>query len=536
MTTPLSPRNKLLFAGLAALMFILPIAARWFWFYRGSYQPSSEISIPPYSELELPQPELTQPKETVKSGNNGSTQILFDISHGNQYQLSELDQLTNLVTQKGGHLNVTELYGDLHAELKKADAFVVIAPSMPFYSDELLAVQRFVERGGRLLVISDPTRTTSGSYSYLEYSSSSLSDIEITNLLLEPFAISFSKDYVYNMTSNEGNFRNVFFSKISRHDVTKDLQQVVFYGSHSIMAAPVPLISGDADTFSSLTDQPGSLAVAASAAEGRVLAFGDLNFMTPPYHQVADNAILIANIADFLTVAPRQRTLADFPHLFTRPVTILVDPEKPIGKEMLTTITGAQQSLDRLGLHLSIAGQTEPGRDLIAFGVFPPPKVLQPLLKPFGLVFSEKETDEGLADDELDTESGAELEETPVDEELDMDALLTELYAAASEDTGPTVTVPGFGKLRTSGIGLILYDNSGTRNTVILLADTPQNLKALSSAFYNGSLESCTIQGKIAVCLLNDEEDDFYWEYPFDDYGDDLYSPEELLDELGAAG
>jgi hypothetical protein len=531
MNTSVSSRNKMLLATFAVLLFILPVAARWFWFYRGSYRPSSEISIPPYGELELPQPELTQSKKSISTVNNGSTQILFDISHGNQFQISELDNLTNLVTLKEGHLNVTNLYGDLQAELKKADAFVVIAPSIPFSNDELLAVKRFVERGGRLLVISDPTRTTSGSYSYLEYSSSSLSDIEITNLLLEPFAISFSKDYVYNMASNEGNFRNVFFSKISRHDVTKDLKQVVFYGSHSIMAAPTPLISGDADTFSSLTDQAGSLAVAASAVEGRVLAFGDLNFMTPPYHQVADNAILIENIANFLTISPRQRTLADFPHLFTRPVTILVDPEKPIGKEMLTTITGAQQSLDRLGLHLSIAGQTEPGRDLIAFGVFPPPKVLQPFLKPFGLVFSETE-----AEEELEASPETEPEEIPADEELDMDALLTELYAAASEDTGPTVTVPGFGKLRTSGIGLILYENSGARNSIILLADTPENLKALSSAFYNGSLESCTIQGKIAVCLLNDEEDDFYWEYPFDDYGNDPYSPEELLDELGAAG
>ena len=54
----------------------------------------------------------------------------------------------------------------------------------------------------------------------------------------------------------------------------------------------------------------------AQAEEGRVLALGDLTFMTEPYHTVRDNSRLILHIADFLTGAERSYVLADFPRFF----------------------------------------------------------------------------------------------------------------------------------------------------------------------------------------------------------------------------
>ena len=571
-------------AALALLLLFMPSVLRQLFFYRGvAYRPGFDVPLPAYAELEMGRPEISLLPNSNDPVTPSNTEVLFDISHGNLFEISELDSLTSRINHQGGHLNVTDYYGDLETELQKADAFVIIAPTMPFSEWERQVITRFVARGGHLLVISDPTRSMTDDYLMLEDFGSNLGNIEISNLLLEPFGIAYSKGYIYNMIKNEGNFRNVYFTIIHEDPISVGLSEVVFYGLSEIKSASKPLIVGDGNTLSSLTDRGSGLIAAASDADGRVLALTDLNFMIPPYHQVADNAILIDNIAKFLSGTARERTLADFPHIFTRPVTLLMDSEKALNTEMLTTITGAQHSLEDLGLELTIASAPTPGQDLVAFGLYPPDEALSPLLKPFGLTFSGFEESEETAEDEVvETElPGAEvIEEEPAvqlpetleellsmdraelealqfipEENIDsllslteedkeamlsfdeaektaiMEAMLEEyqaysadqgIYASGKtyEDTGETVTVPGFGSIKTNGIGLILYQNTSEQSTVILLADTQDNLKILASTFYGGSLENCAIQGQIAVCVLDESASDSYWEDGTDEYND----------------
>ena len=583
-------------AVLAILLLILPSAFRHLFFYRGVFlRPSVDIQLPSYAELEMGRPEVSLLPKNSDPVIPSNAEVLFDISHGNLFEISELDSLTSRINYRGGHLNVTDYYGDLETELQKADAFVVIAPTMPFSEWERQTITRFVARGGRLLVISDPTRSMTDDYLMLENFGSNLGNIEISNLLLEPFGIAYSKGYIYNMIKNEGNFRNVYFTIIHEAPISDGLSEVVFYGLSEIKSAPKPLIVGDGNTLSSLTDRGSGLIAAASDAEGRVLALTDLNFMIPPYHQVADNAILIDNIAEFVSGTARERSLADFPHIFTSPVTLLVDGERALNTEMLATITGAQRSMEDLGLELTIASAPVPGQDLAAFGLFPPNEALSPLVKPFGLTFSGFEGSEGALESEdaetVETDVEEAKEETAVqipetleelfamnrtelealefipeegidsllsltDEDKEamlsldeadkaaiMEAMLEEYQAFIAdegnyssgktyEDTGETVTVPGFGKIKTNGIGLILYHDAGEQSTVILLADTQDNLKILASSFYGGDLDNCAIQGQIAVCVIDESASSSYWDEDTEDYsGPDIYE-----DEEGAAG
>ncbi|MDX9863746.1 MAG: hypothetical protein RBT34_02960 [Anaerolineaceae bacterium] len=584
-------------AALAILLLLLPSGLRYLFFYRGVIgREKTDILLPAYSELETERPEISPLPKSNHPVTPSHAEVLFDISHGNLYEISELDSLTSRINHRGGHLNVTDYYGDLETELQKADAFVVIAPTMSFSEWERRAITRFVARGGRLLVIADPTRSMSDDFLMLEDFGSSLGNIEVSNLLLEPFGIAFSKGYMYNLVKNEGNFRNVYFTILHEDQISEGLSQVVFYGLHEIKTAPKPLIVGDGNTLSSSTDLGSGLIAAATDAEGRVLALTDLNFMIPPYHQVADNAILIDNIAEFLSGAARERSLADFPHIFTRPVTLLVDSERALNTEMLATITAAQHSLEALGLDLTIASLPTPGQDLAAFGVFPPDEALLPLLKPFGLVFSGfedrgefEETEAAQIDDEPRAEpeepavqlpetleellamNRAELEALQfigpdgIDIILSMDeaekqdllslsedeqAIVMEMllgeyqtYLAEEgnnasdkthENNGETVTVPGFGKINTNGVGLILYHDNKEQNRVILLADTQENLKILSSAFYGGDLNNCAMQGQIAVCVLDESASEFYWEDGF--WEDDFEEYNELEENPEAVG
>jgi len=105
--------------------------------------------------------------------------------------------------------------------------------------------------------------------------------------------------------------------------------------------------------------------------------------------------------------------------------------------------------------------------------------------------------------------------------------------AFEEEEDGPTVDVPGFGKVRADGIGLILFNAESERSTVVLMADTEYNLEMLASSFYSGSIDNCAIQGQIAVCVLDEFSGDDYWddEYDYDyDYSDE-FDENDYIDE-----
>ncbi len=48
-----------------------------------------------------------------------------------------------------------------------------------------------------------------------------ISGVDVANLLLEPYDAAFVDDYLYDMTTNEGNYRNVIFSEFSGHELNR---------------------------------------------------------------------------------------------------------------------------------------------------------------------------------------------------------------------------------------------------------------------------------------------------------------------------
>ena len=109
-------------------------------------------------------------------------------------------------------------------------------------------------------------------------------------------------------------------------DRTEGLAQLALYSSHSLQLGPTaaPLLSADEDTWSSATDRPGGLTLAAlSPAEsdaGQVLAVGDVHFLLEPYNTVYDNGAFAARVADFLAGGATDGGLAGFPYFLDSPV------------------------------------------------------------------------------------------------------------------------------------------------------------------------------------------------------------------------
>jgi hypothetical protein len=488
---------------IASLFLVLPLLARTIWYYQGIYHRTTPVATPDYASMTASQPTLATPVVETRNSPVNST-VLIDMAHNNLFSLSEIEPLTHFLENDGAHLDTYSGSTSLADELKHADSLVVVAPLQPFTPPEMDAVSHFIDQGGRLLVITDPTRNSLSGSSGAASSTTTvgqvnISGVDVANLLLAPFGIDFNNDYVYNLTSNEGNFRNVIYKQFAQDPLTKEISQVVFYSTHSITTSQVALIRGDQSTLSSLTDQGGGLAVAAVASHDQVLALGNLTFLINPYNQVADNSKFIKNVSDFLVGSKKSLILADFPYLFKRPVTILAAGGIQKDSSLLSTISQIQKAVAAQNLTIQIADQPIPGSDLLVLGTFPPAQDLTQFISPFNLVFSSRSAP--IQNINIPTVLPSPISgnihlnsQTPVPDQ-------SQVGGGVLAPVG-TIKIPDFGEFSTDGIGVVLYSTSTDHNTLILIAPTPDGLGALANLLTQGDLTGCTIQGNAALCKL----------------------------------
>jgi hypothetical protein len=454
-----------IFIGLIAL----PLLIRTAWFYQGFFWRSGSIATPEYSTFTIPQPPIStaaaqpEPKVAAPAGI-----ILLDQSHENMFSVSELASLTGIITARGGRVEniLSGGYDErtLADQLKYASAYISISPFQLYTAGEVQLLQEFVARGGRLLVLTDPTREVatydnSGFGNVVVYS-----DVIAANTLLAPYDITFTDDYLYDMTEYEGNFRNVYFRKFGDHPITDGLQTVVLYAAHSVQTGTgTPLLLASGSTKSSRTDGSGEFPAAALDAGGKVLAIGDVSFLSPPYNQVADNAMWIQHIADFLLGAERIHDLKDFPFLFQHPVVIVPMSDLTLTASLLGPINSLQQDLAGVGIMSSVAMEPAEGKDLIILGTYSSPGITR-FVDPLGITLPSP---------------------------------------SAYIDSLPEIDIPGLGKIPSIGIGLVLLSHTEARTTLILLAEESFSLTDLMGVIGPNGFSNCILQGNVAVCGIS---------------------------------
>lgn len=440
-------------------LFILPFVVRVLWFFPGFYLPHS-VATPDYSNLKMQEAPVSTPQPEELTQKTGSV-VLLDFSHSNQFQPDEIQALLDDLTKRGARVELNSDSTKLENQLKYASAYIVISPSADFTLDEIRLVQNFVSGGGRLVVFTDATR---GLVSYDSTGNPvNAPDVNIANPLLEPYDISINNDYLYNLTMNEGNFRNVYFGFFGKSDLTWGLKQVVLYGAHSLQTdSGFPMLIGDDKTLSSQTDAtPGNdpkkgWAGAVLSKDGNVLAFGDFTFLTTPYDTVADNSTLINNIADYLLNGQRKITLANFPYLFN-PGLVHVLPTSNV--QMTAELTGAlsrlQSELKSVGVGMDIAKDSSVGGQMIVLGTFSPSDDLNKYTDGFNITLSE---------------------------------------------TSEYVEISSFGKIGRSGNGVLMFTPGA--NTLVLLADSVDDLTTLMDTLSSGDLSGCVLQDEVGVCSI----------------------------------
>jgi hypothetical protein len=246
-----------------------------FFFYRGIYTPSP-LKEPDYLNISV---NVSIPIETNDSFSLGNGTVLIDISHRNRFNTDELNLLLSRIIARGYDFEYLIDSSNLKKNLSSSTSFVEISPASAFSKEEVESVKEFTDGGGRLLMLSEPINKS-----------------EINSLASE-FGILFWNDYLYNLKENDGNFKYIYLKEFSENNITRGLHKIVFYTSSSVFGTGI--IFTDNNTYSSTKGEKGRYSVAALTENSRILAIGDVTFLSEP-NNVMDNNRLIYNIADFL--------------------------------------------------------------------------------------------------------------------------------------------------------------------------------------------------------------------------------------------
>ena len=131
-------------------------------FYRGAYTAPVTPQVPVDEIVSVPSAggAYTDLPVFEASPIAGSARghLLIDAAHRNNMLHPELNVLLSRVSARGYSSSFFEAGStvSLAEELSQADAFLVVLPADWFAPDEIEAVVKFVEEGGRVLLVGDP--------------------------------------------------------------------------------------------------------------------------------------------------------------------------------------------------------------------------------------------------------------------------------------------------------------------------------------------------------------------------------------------
>ena len=288
--------------------------------------------------------------------------FLVDVTHGNDFAKEEIATLVSRVAGRGydvevigqpgffGGFNIMDKRSRLdllEEKLRLAGSMAVVLPDEPYTREEVDLVDRFVDKGGRLLLVADPTR------------------FHQIDSLAERFGITFQPGYLYDSHDYDLNFQNIKVSDFRQDQITRDLESIVFYMTGALESTGPALAITSPTTRSIMIENPATFSPLVRGGKDGVVAVGDLTFMVPPRSTVLDNDTLISNLADFLTAGEREFELADYPHFFQDEVDVLLG-----SSSLLNTAAQLRENLSSFRVGSSIKGEEDVTQDTVYLGLY----------------------------------------------------------------------------------------------------------------------------------------------------------------------
>lgn len=209
--------------------------------------------------------------------------VLIDTSHGNLFTYEILGTLWGKIIINNLRItftDITSLQELMTIGIPKA--MIVICPSLSYNPDEISIIRQYVDSGGKLIMIYDPSRVSSW---YI-------------NSLAQEFGIYFSDGYLYDLKNNYGVYRNIILKKFEEHNLFSNVNEITLFTSAHIYGGKTKLATTFNTAYLSLTDIEDTYSPI--VASDNVIAIGDLTFLMDPFHDISDNEIFLDNLVKFI--------------------------------------------------------------------------------------------------------------------------------------------------------------------------------------------------------------------------------------------
>ena len=364
---------KLLALALLPIFAVATFAAGYFFFYQGSYDPPPSVNIP-FEQITSPAvAPVAATASSVTQVQEGL--VLVDDLHLNSFTESEISTLISMVANRGYDIEVIESSSTvdgqtvlqmLEQRLRRATSFAVMLPRTSYSEEEINLVQQFVDKGGKLLLVSDPTRPNR------------------INALAKRFGVEFQPDYLYNTVEYDLNFRHIFVRDFQPAPLTSGLDSIVLYVAGSIRSSGPGIAVSDTNTKSSLGETAESFYPIALGSTSNVLAIADFTFVVPPYNSLLSNNRLLSNVTDYLTDGQREFDLADFPYFYEPSLEDSIDIV--LGQPSLWNIgLEMRTGLSDYGLSSRISGEEDLSRNTVFLGLYEDSRAVSQYLQAAGI-------------------------------------------------------------------------------------------------------------------------------------------------------
>lgn len=229
--------------------------------------------------------------------------VMIDLAHRNRVSADQLDVLESVISAAGYRVKYLQSPSRFDLELGEAASLVIIDPGQVYTDARADRVSKFVDNGGRVVLLGEPRRATVQGFSLVQVESE-------FGPLASKFNIQFSGSYLYNMQENEGNYRHVYVEGTAA-DAAEDVDRASVQTAAAVSSrdgTPVLQTTQGTQLGSGPQDQ-----YTVAVQQGNVLAVGDSSFIAGGNHLINDNDAFTSNLVEFLVSGERNRTLIDYP-------------------------------------------------------------------------------------------------------------------------------------------------------------------------------------------------------------------------------
>src|SRR3954447_20581562 len=239
--------TRLILGGLALVLLLAPLFVRTvIWSMNERSYAIGQVPITSVAATPIPTatPEAVVAESKLLDTPLRPGPVVVDLAHGNRLERSQFEPLSAALARRGvgtrfwmsnvdvmslsNYLDYPDQSEELRPLLEDATALVVVSPFFLWSKQEIALVERFVADGGHLLIVSDPDV---------------VGDLaQDVNTLGEPFGVVFQDDYLYDTTTNDGNYTYIMPNDFQGEAQRLASRAISLYGARSIGGEVTPLL------------------------------------------------------------------------------------------------------------------------------------------------------------------------------------------------------------------------------------------------------------------------------------------------------